>query len=783
VQVIQMHVVGGVRTSGARVEPPQGLATRLLGLLAARAGEDLSTPDLVEVLWFGEDPPRDPPRVVASLVSRLRAALGRDLIVGGPRQHRLVADERVEVDLLRARRLLRTAVEADRLYQWSDALAAASAAAALLGAGEILPGEPAVGVVVEVRRRGADELRRARELAWTAGLHLGATRQALEHARAAVAADPADEPAVRAAMAAHARDGEVASALRLFEQLRAELVEELGADPSPLTQQLHQALLRDEEIDTRLVTGRPLGTAQLDRLSAEDRDMLNRAAVLGESFDLDRLAELARMPVDDVTRIARRALDSGVLREEGPRLAFADRATHAAAYAAAPQAVRASRHRRAAALAPDDPATQARHRDAAGDHAEAAQAWGRAAASHRDVPRVAERLLGKALTAAAAAGSRRVEADLLQRRGMIRVELGRFDDACSDLQAALDAARRLADEDLEARALEGLGVAALYARDAVAALDLVRQARELAESAAGAPQRTVSALLLVGRVRHWDGDLRGAAQAYDAVLSGRRDPDLRALAMAYKGALLEHQDRFVDARRLLDRAVRECIRTGQFRGLVQSLFFAAMARGNAGDLAGALRLLGQARSLLDERGLDYYRAGVDSTEAWVRRELGDLPRAHELAGRALEEARRSGGALELEQELHALLALAENELAEGRHDEAAALVVPAEASLSEALPFSGRARLRVLDVSSRLIPERSEELLAAARAASSPKYQAIALGRLGRREESLSVARTTGSDLLLATLDGSPEARAAVDRIARRLPAALRRPFQQRHAE
>ncbi len=45
-------------------------------------------------------------------------------------------------------------------------------------------------------------------------------------------------------MRAHAELGEIGSALRVFEAYRARLAEELGADPSPQTTQLHLRLLR-----------------------------------------------------------------------------------------------------------------------------------------------------------------------------------------------------------------------------------------------------------------------------------------------------------------------------------------------------------------------------------------------------------------------------------------------------------------------------------------------------------------------------------------------------------
>jgi len=70
-------------------------------------------------------------------------------------------------------------------------------------------------------------------------------REALLFATLAVELDPMDETAHRLLMRAHAALGEIAAALRDFEDYRGRLAEELGVDPSPETRALHIALLRE----------------------------------------------------------------------------------------------------------------------------------------------------------------------------------------------------------------------------------------------------------------------------------------------------------------------------------------------------------------------------------------------------------------------------------------------------------------------------------------------------------------------------------------------------------
>ena len=63
-------------------------ARRLLMLLAVHRGQDVGVDRIVEALWDG-DLPRQPERNVATMVSRLRAVLGSDVITGGPNFYRL----------------------------------------------------------------------------------------------------------------------------------------------------------------------------------------------------------------------------------------------------------------------------------------------------------------------------------------------------------------------------------------------------------------------------------------------------------------------------------------------------------------------------------------------------------------------------------------------------------------------------------------------------------------------------------------------------------------------
>ncbi|SHL17500.1 Transcriptional regulatory protein, C terminal [Pseudonocardia thermophila] len=507
--------------------------------------------------------------------------------------------------------------------------------------------------------------------------------------------------------------------------------------------------------------------------------LLSQGAVLGTTFSLEDVAALSGLGVEDCAARADRALRLGLLTAVGENFRFANDIVRLVAYESAPEPVRINRHRRAARILHDRPEAAAEHLMAAGDPRGAADCWLRAAQaaslkfSHID----AERLLDRAVAAAEQGGdsAQLITAHLL--RGQARRDLGRIDDARADHETALALARDVGDVEQEARALEQLGWTAFYARDALVAVEFAEQASHLAESAAAAPGALPSATLLVGRVRHWDGDYEGAATAYGQVLARTAPDGTTAVALAYQGALLQHQDRFAEARAVLARATLLCRRTGEFRPLLQALFFTALARGDSGDFAGALRALESARKLIDAENLGFYRAGIETTSSWIWQELGQVDRARAHALQAVELARRGGGALELEQELHALLAVADCDLMQGRVDDAGSLVERAVPMLDRSLPFRPRAVLRLVEMQARFDAGQAERLLDLARTHSSPKYIALALRHLGRHEEAAGIAAATGSDLLVAQLGAPADRAGALRRIAATLTAEQRATF------
>jgi DNA-binding SARP family transcriptional activator len=219
----------------------------LLKLLAVERPALVPVDRIVDVLWPGERPAA-PEQNVATLVSRLRAALGADLIRGGRAGYRLAAGPGIAVDLDAAARLCDQA-ESKLATAAAVALAAAERAQELLSAGTAIDDEPYADWANPAREQVRELLHRVRLVAAEAALATGDPRLAAGYAEAAMAADPLDEVAHRWYMSASVAAGQQAKALAAYEGLRQRPSRELGADPAPQTRDLHLAILREQEND------------------------------------------------------------------------------------------------------------------------------------------------------------------------------------------------------------------------------------------------------------------------------------------------------------------------------------------------------------------------------------------------------------------------------------------------------------------------------------------------------------------------------------------------------
>lgn len=202
---------------------------------------------LADVLWHGR-PPRSWDSALSAIVSRLRSLLNQAGVDGaatltgahGAYEMRLPAgtwiDHEAAVEAIH---------EAEALIAGGDFKKAygPSAVARLVARRPFLPGQDSR--FIEERRQQMDSVLvralecRSRVYLWNDEFPLAA-----EAARELLALRPLWESGYRLLMRAHTEAGNAAEALRVYEECRQVIADELGVGPSPETRALHAEVLK-----------------------------------------------------------------------------------------------------------------------------------------------------------------------------------------------------------------------------------------------------------------------------------------------------------------------------------------------------------------------------------------------------------------------------------------------------------------------------------------------------------------------------------------------------------
>jgi YVTN family beta-propeller protein len=237
--------VDGVAIDEQRFQGRQGRV--VFACLVAEVGRPVPREQLAEAVW-GETPPVTWEKGLTVIVSKLRGLL-TECGLDGPRiltsaygcyRLELPTGTWVDIEVAAA-----AAEEAQRaLDRGSLARAEAEAGRAVeLARRRFLPGEE--GAWVDERRRQlAGVLTTAVSSLYEADLRSGRPAEAVVHAEELIALEPFRESGYRRAMEAHTAAGNGAEALRVYEQCRQLLADELGAFPSPETEAAYRELLR-----------------------------------------------------------------------------------------------------------------------------------------------------------------------------------------------------------------------------------------------------------------------------------------------------------------------------------------------------------------------------------------------------------------------------------------------------------------------------------------------------------------------------------------------------------
>ncbi len=243
-------VLGPLRVTHGDVPLPLGGRQQraVLARMLLADGAGLTVDQLADALW-GEDVPVGAASTVQTYVFHLRQVLEPDRGRGAPGQvvvtengrYRLtIAPETLDSVLFErgvdgGERLLADGAPADAVTELDRALA--------LWRGDVLADLADYEFVAPVATRLADRRKAAVEAKIDAELALGRHASVLSQLNELVDHDPLNERLQYQRILALYRCGRPSDALAAYDQLRHQLADELGVDPSPPLQRLHQQVL------------------------------------------------------------------------------------------------------------------------------------------------------------------------------------------------------------------------------------------------------------------------------------------------------------------------------------------------------------------------------------------------------------------------------------------------------------------------------------------------------------------------------------------------------------
>jgi DNA-binding SARP family transcriptional activator len=249
---MRFEVLGPVRGWAGEAELELGSPQQraVLAMLLLARGRQVPLPVLIDGLWE-IDAPRSAAGTVRTYVSRLRGLLGKaaasyaDCLISPAGDGYALRLGSATLDLDEFERLLRDARSACQRAETAQA-AGLFRHALGLWRGAALAGVP--GPYADARRVKLTELQLVAEeerlaLDVAAGEHV----LAIAELRALLAEHPFREGLSESLMLALYKAGRQADAFTVYDTVRRELRDELGVDPGPALQEMHDRILRADE--------------------------------------------------------------------------------------------------------------------------------------------------------------------------------------------------------------------------------------------------------------------------------------------------------------------------------------------------------------------------------------------------------------------------------------------------------------------------------------------------------------------------------------------------------
>jgi class 3 adenylate cyclase/tetratricopeptide (TPR) repeat protein len=436
------------------------------------------------------------------------------------------------------------------------------------------------------------------------------------------------------------------------------------AEGNPLF--LAQLLQHAAEVEDDAVPGtiQSLIQSKIDRLSPDDRAVLNAASVLGQRFRIEAATAVAGSEVYD----PRALIDSGLIREFGGDLLFSHALIRDGVYQTILRNDLRRLHRNAADwFRPTDALLTAEHLGKAASP-EAPAAFARAAQEAADGRRLSAALaLVERGLALDPAPQLRVRLNLMA--GDLLRDLGRGEASVAAFRAAL--ADSTAPEDAVEARIGLIGTMRIMDRLDETAPLFEEAAREAEASGQFAALSKLH--YLQGSIRFPRGDFRGCLEAHMNALSYAEkvdSPELKARALSGLGDAYYAQGRMFRAHDVFERCLDLCTRHDLVAVEAANRFMLGTVRIYMNQTEDALREALQSAALAQKAGLLRPEIVSRLTAGWVLHSLARREEARAEVARGLAAAAELG-ARRFEPFLKETLVRVL--LSEGRDAEAAAL--------------------------------------------------------------------------------------------------------------
>jgi DNA-binding SARP family transcriptional activator len=236
-----------VRSGGEVLVVQRGKQRTVLAALLLQANRVVSVDELAAAVWDGDVPP-SARLTVQNYVKRLRHALGdldHSVISTQPRGYQIRVPPG-DLDVSRFASLLASAQSAARQGSWEAAAEEASAALVLWRGEPLADVESELLVRLEAPRLAEMRLQ-AEETRIDASLRLGRHAELIGDLRQLTAGHPLRERFWALLMLALFGSGRRADALTAYQQARAALVDQLGAEPGAELREVHRQVLAGDD--------------------------------------------------------------------------------------------------------------------------------------------------------------------------------------------------------------------------------------------------------------------------------------------------------------------------------------------------------------------------------------------------------------------------------------------------------------------------------------------------------------------------------------------------------